>query len=164
MGQNKIEMIWGLLRISMGWILFWTFIDKTFGLGFATTAEKAWLSGGSPTAGFLNNATKGPLAEFYQCLAGNPIVDGLFMMGLLFIGLALLLGVGVKIAGYAGVLMMLLIYSAGFMPPKNNPFIDHHIIYIILCAGFAMTKSGHYLGLGKRWSELEFVKKYPFLE
>ena len=164
MRQIKLETIWGLLRLGMGWMLFWTFFDKLIGLGFATTPEKAWIAGNSPTFGFLKFGSKGPFAEFYQGLAGNPVVDCLFMAGLLFVGLALILGIGVRLAGYAGALMMILIYSAGFLPPKNNPFIDNHIIYAILFVGFAMTKSGHCLGFGKRWSETELVKKYPFLE
>ncbi len=164
MEQNKIEYFWGLLRIAIGWIFFWSFIDKLLGLGFASAPEKAWIAGGSPTLGFLKFATKGPFVEFYQGLAGNPVVDWLFMSGLLLVGLALLFGVGVRIAGYSGALMIILIYSAGFLPPKNNPLIDNHIIYAILLLGFALTKSGHCLGFGKRWSETKLVKKYPFLE
>jgi thiosulfate dehydrogenase (quinone) large subunit len=164
MAQVKLESFWGLLRLSMGWIFFWSFIDKVFGLGFATTPDKAWIAGGSPASGFLKFGTAGPFAEFYQGLAGNPVVDWLFMSGLLFVGLALIFGVGVRLAGYVGVIMMILIYSAGFLPPKNNPFMDQHIIYAILMAGFAMTKSGHCLGFGKRWSATELVRKYPILE
>ncbi len=164
MGQTKLETIWGLLRLGMGWMLFWTFLDKLLGLGFATTPEKAWIAGNSPTFGFLTFGSKGPFAEFYQGLAGNPVVDYLFMSGLLLIGLSLLLGVGVRIAGYCGALMMILIYSAGFLPPEHNPFVDNHIIYAILLVGLTLTKSGHYLGFGKRWSDTMLVKKYPFLE
>ena len=141
MGQGKLESIWGLLRIAMGWMFFWSFIDKLFGLGFATAVDKAWIVGGSPASGFLKFGTKGPFAEFYQGLAGNPVVDCLFMAGLLFVGLALMLGVGVRLAGYAGALMMILIYSAGFLPPKTNPFIDNHIISTRSIYCIASTKS-----------------------
>ena len=164
MERNKIEYFWGLLRIALGWIFFWSFIDKLLGLGFASAPEKAWIAGGSPTFGFLKFVSRGPVAEIYQGLAGNPVVDCLYMSGLLLIGLSLMFGVGVRVAGYSGAIMMILIYSAGFLPPKNNPFLDHHIIYTILLVGFALTKSGHCLGFGKRWSETKLVKKYPFLE
>jgi thiosulfate dehydrogenase [quinone] large subunit len=164
MEQNKIHYVWGLLRIGMGWIFFWAFIDKLFGLGFATAPDKAWLAGGSPTFGFLNFAVKGPFAEFYRGLAGNLVVDWLFMMGLLLVGLALMLGIGVRIAGYAGALMMILMYSAGFLPPAHNPFLDDHLIYAMLLVGFAMSKSGDYLGFGKRWSQTRIVEKYPILQ
>ena len=164
MEHSRLNVFWGLLRILMGWLLFWSFLDKTFGLGFATTAEKAWITGTSPTAGFLTHGTKGPLAGIFHGLAGNPIIDCLFMAGLLLIGLALILGIGVRIAGYAGMVMMLLIYIAGFLPPKNNPFVDHHVIYMVLLLGFALTRAGNTLGLGKQWSETGLVKKFPFLE
>jgi hypothetical protein len=32
------------IRIAPGWVFLWAFLDKTFGLGFATTSEKAWIS------------------------------------------------------------------------------------------------------------------------
>src|SRR3712207_7355187 len=44
------------LRLALGWIFLWAFVDKLFGLGFATKAENAWIDGGSPTQGFLGNA------------------------------------------------------------------------------------------------------------
>ena len=87
-----------LLRIGLGWIFLWAFIDKVFGLGFATEAGKHWLTGASPTMGFLKFGTKGPLAGVFQAMAGSPVVDWLFMLGLLLIGLALILGIGMKIA------------------------------------------------------------------
>lgn len=75
----------------MAFIFLWAFVDKTFGLGFTTLAEKSWINGGSPTTGFLTFATKGPMAEFFKGLAGMAVVDWLFMLGLLFVGLTLLL-------------------------------------------------------------------------
>ena len=42
--------VWPVLRIALGFVFLWTFLDKTFGLGFATPAEKAWVTGASPTA------------------------------------------------------------------------------------------------------------------
>ena len=91
--RNAAGYFWGLLRLSMGWIFFWGFIDKLFGLGFATAAEDAWVAGGSPTFGFLNFASKGPFAGFYEGVAGNVMIDWMFMIGLLAIGLPLLLGI-----------------------------------------------------------------------
>lgn len=119
----------------MGWIFFWAFLDKLIGLGFNTGFDKSWLSGNSPTLGFLEHATKGPLADFYFNLAGNPMVDWFFMSGLLFVGLTLLFGIYVKLGGIAGILMLTLIYTAGFLPPVSNPFLDQHIVYIIIMVG-----------------------------
>ena len=108
--KNKERFIWAALRIGMGWLFLWPFLDKLLGLGFATAPEDAWIAGGSPTLGYLEFATSGPFAPLFQSLAGNPVVDWAFMLGLLFIGLALVLGIGVKIAGYSGAVMVLLMW------------------------------------------------------
>lgn len=158
------KLVWGLVRISLGWIFLWAFLDKTFGLGFATLPERAWLAGGSPTAGFLTNATKGPFAELFKAMAGNPFVDWLFMIGLLCIGAALLLGIGVRIACYAGTLMLVLMYFAGFIPPENNPVIDDHVIYALVLIGLSLSPAGSWLGFGTGWSKTKLVKKYPMLK
>ena len=141
-----------LPRIGLGWIVLWAFLDKFFGLGFATTPDKAWLAGGSPTAGFLQFGTTGPLAGLYQSMAGNPLVDVLFMFGLLGLGSALLLGIGMKIAGIAGPLLMLLMWSA-HLPPENNPIVDQHIIYALVMMVLSAAEAGKTWGLGNWWSE-----------
>ncbi len=162
--MKREQYIWALLRIGMGWIFLWAFLDKTFGLGFSTLPEKTWISGNSPTYEFLKFATIGPFTDFYQEIAGNQIIDWIFMLGLLLIGLALIFGIGIKLAGYSGALMLFLMYTAGFLPPKNNPFLDEHIIYIIIMIGLAITKSGDSFGLGKLWKKIKIVRKHPFLE
>ena len=129
--MNKQKIIFTALRLVMGFIFLWAFIDKVFGLGFATTTDKAWINGGSPTTGFLSNAVKGPFAEIFQSLAGVAVVDWLFMLGLLFTGLTLLLNRYVKWGCIAGSLMMFLMYLA-LLFPANNPIIDEHIVYILV--------------------------------
>lgn len=159
--NGRERYIWAALRLGMGWLLLWGFLDKLFGLGFATVPENAWIAGGSPAFGYLKFATAGPLSAFFQNLAGNVVVDWLFMLGLLFIGLALILGIGVQIAGYSGALLMFSLWLS-HLPPENNPFLDQHIIYLIVLIGLARVKAGQWVGLGKWWSER--VKDYPFLE
>lgn len=127
------------LRLLMGFIFLWAFLDKTFGLGFATSPEKSWLSGGSPTTGFLGNAVKGPFADFFHSLAGNVMVDYLFMFGLLFIGITLLSNKFVKWGGLAGVVMMILMYLA-LLLPENNPFVDEHLVYAVLLGFIAFRR------------------------
>ncbi|MBU5537380.1 MAG: DoxX family membrane protein [Candidatus Aenigmatarchaeota archaeon] len=157
------EQVWVLLRLGMGWIFLWAFFDKLFGLSFATTPDKSWLAGGSPTYGFLKFATYGPLASFYHSLAGSVVVDWLFMLGLLGIGTALILGIVTRIASYAGIIMMILMWSA-LLPPKNNPFLDEHIIYALVLLSLSTVRAGQWFGLGKWWSKTRLVKKYPILE
>lgn len=164
MPKDKIMYILGILRLEMGWVFLWAFLDKLFGLGFSTSVDKAWISGNSPTSGFLRFGTKGPFAEFYQGLAGNSIIDWLFMLGLAFVGICLILGILVKIGSFIAILMLLLIYSASALFPEHNPFLDEHIIYATLLVLLAFSDSGSFLGLGKKWRKISLVKKYPVLE
>ena len=135
MNKEKIALL--LVRLSIGFIFLWAFFDKLLGLGFATIAEKAWIHGGSPTFGFLTYAVKGPFASFYQSIAGNPIIDWLFMTGLLFVGVTLLLNKYVKWGAIAGIAMLFLMYTAVLLP-ENNPIIDDHIVYILILSYFAL--------------------------
>lgn len=161
--MNKARYIWGVLRILLGWIFLWPFLDKVWGLGFATEAGKGWVDGASPTTGFLSFATKGPFAEVFKGLAGSPAVDWLFMIGLLLIGLALMLGIGVKVASYAGALLLVFMYLAA-IPPEHNPVIDDHIIYAVALLGLAAVNAGDHLGFGRRWGNTSLVQKYPILK
>lgn len=162
--QKFTNYIWGVLRLSMGWIFLWSFLDKTFGLGFDTAREAAWINGGSPTFGFLNFATKGPFDEIFKAIAGSAVLDWVFMLALLLGGIALLLGVFVRLASYGGALLLLLMYLAGFLPPEHNPFLDEHILQIIIFLGLSSSHSGRWLGLGKWWSGTSLVKRYSIFE
>ena len=73
----------GLARISLGWVFLWAFLDKTFGLGYATEPKDAWIDGGSPTFGFLSFGATGPFKGIYNSIAGDAWADWLFMLGLL---------------------------------------------------------------------------------
>ncbi len=151
-----------LLRISIGFIFLWAFFDKLLGLGFATEASNSWLAGNSPTSGYLQFATQGPFANFFQSLAGNPIVDWLFMLGLLGVGTAFVLGIALKFASLAGATMITLMYLSAF-PPANNPIIDEHVIFALLMLFLAQTDAGNVFGFGKDWAKSGIVKKLAFL-
>lgn len=153
----------GLLRLVMGWMMLWAFFDKVFGLGFATAPEKSWIAGVSPTAGFLKFGAYGPFGEFFHWLAGSAIIDWAFMVGLLLIGISLLFGIGVRIAGYAGAILVFLMWLA-LLPPKNNPFLDEHIVYLLLFLFLGNSESGRFLGLGYFWSKTKLVNKFKILE
>ena len=154
--------VFALARISIGWVFLWAFLDKTFGLGFATEAEDAWIEGGSPTFGFLEFGTSGPLQEFFQSFAGAAWADWLFMIGLLGIGLALMLGIGVRIAAVTGATLLVLMWAAALLP-ESNPFMDDHLVYALVLVGLAMSDSGETWGFGRSWKQTMLVQRFPFL-
>jgi len=150
------------IRLALGWVFLWAFLDKLFGLGRATPADRAWLDGGSPTEGFLTNAALGPFKDAYVSIAGAWWADALFMIGLAGIGIALMLGVAMRIAAASGALLLVLMWTA-VLPPANNPFMDDHLIYAAVLISLALTGAGRTWGLGRSWERLPLVRKIPAL-
>ena len=160
------------LRIAFGLTFLWAFFDKTFALGFHTGYDQAgnldrfgdaaWINGGSPTEGFLAFGADGPFKEFYNSIAGAAWADWLFMLGLLGIGLALTLGIGMRIAAATGALLYVLMWTV-VLPPENNPVLDDHILAAITLVALALLNAGDTWGLGGKWAKTELVKEYPVL-
>jgi thiosulfate dehydrogenase (quinone) large subunit len=150
------------IRIALGWVFLWAFLDKAFGLGFATPSERSWFNGGSPTNGFLGSA-KGPFAGFYHNIAGTGIADALFMTALLGVGLALLLGIGMRIAAGVGALLTVMMWTA-VLPPTTNPFMDDHLVYAAILVVLALLGAGNTLGLGRQWAAIPLVQRAPLLK
>lgn len=142
-----------VLRIAFGFLFLWPFFDKLFGLGFATPAERAVVNGGSPTTGYLSGV-EGPLASFYNGMAGSGLVDVLFMAGLLGVGVTLILGAGARIGALAGALMYLFMYGAS-LPTVNSPFLDDHLTGALVLVVIALIPaSWSFLGLGSWWARI----------
>jgi thiosulfate dehydrogenase [quinone] large subunit len=156
------EFIAAGVRIAIGWVFLWAFLDKTFGLGHDTVSKQAWIHGGSPTAGFLGFATKGPFESMYHNIAGQAWADWLFMIGLLAIGTGLILGVAMRASAAAGVAMLVLMWSA-VLPPANNPFMDDHLIYAGVLVLLVALNAGRAFGLGRLWERQEVVRRYRAL-
>jgi thiosulfate dehydrogenase [quinone] large subunit len=151
-----------VLRIAFGLIFLWAFVDKLFGLGFATKPESAWIRGGDPTLGYLSNSPSGPFASFYNGLAGQAWVTWLFMISLLAIGIALLLGIALRITAVAGGLLYVMMWSVA-LPPTTNPVLDDHLLGAISLAVFAATSAGLTWGLSKQWRSIPIVAKNHWL-
>ena len=154
-----------ILRLATGFVFLWAFLDKTFGLGFSTPAERAWVNGGTPSQGFLaSEAVTGPLKPFFAGIA-SPATDVLFMLGMLGIGLAVMLGIGLRVSAVAGTALMVLMYLAEWPFTANagstNPAVDYHIIYALALIVIAATAAGNTWGFGSKWSTL--VRTQPWL-
>lgn len=151
-----------VLRLALGWTFLWAFLDKLFGLGHETPGDASWLNGGSPTEGFLANAATGPFKGVYNDIAGAAWADWLFMVGLAGIGVALTLGVAMRIAAATGALLLVLMWTV-VLPPDNNPFMDTHLIEALVLVALALTAAGRTLGFGRWWETLPIVRRYGFL-
>jgi thiosulfate dehydrogenase [quinone] large subunit len=164
-----------VLRIGFGLTFLWAFFDKLLALGYGTGVDSetgavdrfgdaAWINGASPTEGFLSFGVNpdSPFAGFFNGLAGYAIVDWLFMLGLLSLGVALTLGIGMRFAGVAGAALYLMMYAA-VMVPENNPVFDDHLLGAISVVVLALTLAGDTWGLGKMWARMPFVRGSGFL-
>ncbi len=161
------------LRLLTGFVFLWAFLDKTFGLGYATQSGRGWIDGGSPTKGFLSSVAVGPLESTFHAWAGAAWADWLFMLGLLGVGAALLAGVALWPAAAAGTLMMALMWMAEWPPARHlsdgspsmstNPFADYHLVYAAALVALAATGAGAVWGLGRLWARVPVVARHRWL-
>lgn len=158
------------LRIGTGFVFLWAFLDKTFGLGYSTPWARAWINGGSPTNGFLADVEVGPFQSLFHDLAGTATADVLFMLGLLGIGTALMAGVGVRIAAVCGVVLVASMWLATFPPAvtdstgaatgSTNPFLDDHILELLVLVVLGFTAADSSWGLGRVWARIPFIARH----
>ncbi|WP_326560414.1 hypothetical protein [Micromonospora sp. NBC_01796] len=158
-----------VLRISTGFVFLWAFLDKTFGLAYSTPTERAWINGGSPTKGFLSNVEVGPIQSIAHSIAGTWWADTLFMAGMAAVGIALIAGIGLRVAAGSGALIMAMMWlaefplarftSAGEPSGSTNPITDYHLIYAVVLVVLAAAYAGHTWGLGRIWARLPFVQR-----
>ncbi len=156
-----------VLRIATGFIFLWAFFDKTFGLGYSTLRAAAWINGGTPSQGFLKSpAVVGPFKPFFAEIA-SPTTDVLFMLGMLAVGVAVMLGIGLRVSAIAGTIILLFMYLAewSFGPnaASTNPVVDYHIIFALSLIVIAVLSAGDAWGLGRSWKRLGFVQNHRWL-
>lgn len=173
--------VWGVLRLAIGWTFLWAFLDKMFGLGFATcraeegssidfACSAAFIKGGSPTFGFLTfGAAESHTGGLFDWLASSSptsqnVVDWIFMIALLGAGITLMLGIMVRIGGIGAALLLVFMYLAGSVWPENNPFMDDHLIEAVALVGVVLAGGGRWLGLGRRWERIGFVQRHAWLK
>lgn len=167
------QFLLGVLRLLVGWIFLWAFLDKTWGFGYSTPKSRAWIHGGSPTNGFLGNVYVGPFASWFRSIAGATWADYLFMIGLCALGVALMLGIGLRLAAIPGaalsVMMWLSVWpsakvtSQGNPTGSTNPFFDDHLVWALLFLIFPLLNAGDWVGLGRWWRRLGLVRRLPWL-
>ncbi len=169
---TPVAVVSALLRIGLGLVYLWAFVAQGFGITysnkgpvvegapvdygwhFEVDASKGWISSGfshSPTAGFVENSTHGPLAFIPQNLPTG--VDDLgWMVAIGGLGIALVLGIAMRIAGWGGFLLNILIWFSTF-PPSSNPLIDgEHMAFALVLLLLMFLHAGNYWGLGRWWS------------
>lgn len=144
-----------LLRVSIGGLFFYSGITKIL--------DPEWTA-----AGYLKGADT--FFNFYQALTNTsvlPVVDFLNAWGLTLIGVALILGVFVRLASFAGIILMLLYYFPALQWPfvgTHSYIVDDHIIYALALLALAVFEAGRFWGLSSRWTKLSILARHPGLK
>ncbi|MFC4336498.1 hypothetical protein [Salininema proteolyticum] len=150
-----------LLRIVLSGVFLWAAADHLLGLGRPTPSGQGWVDGQSPTSGYLAGA-QGTFADLFQGLSGQAWVDVLFVGGMGAVGVALLLGIGMRLAAVGAVCLMGMLYLSS-MPLQGNPVVDQHLVYLVAAVALAASGAGRAFGLGARWERTGLVKAMPWL-
>lgn len=141
-----------LLRIGFGWFFFYSGITKVL--------NPTWSA-----AAYLENAQSLiPLYQFFLSPSILPIINSLNAWGQLLIGVALLLGVSVRAASLAGIVLMLLYYFPVLRFPfigKNALLVDQHILYSVGLFVLFAFRTGQYFGLGNWCSNIPLGARFP---
>lgn len=160
--KDKGSLCLAVMRIILGWMMIWAFLDKMFGLGYPSPPEVAVINGGSPTEYYLSELVSGPFSGIWNALAGNTVVDTALMLGLLGVGIGMMLGIASKLSTIGMVVMVLLMFTLN-IPPDDNPLVNYHVLYAV--AGLAIYWLGGFetYGLNERWKRLPMVKNVSWL-
>ena len=146
-------------RTALGFLFLWSGYQKLL----------TELGGKMATQGFLSGpaVANGPLAGFFESLAGNWAVEYLIVYGEFLIGIALLLGVFTRVGAVGGMLMMLL-FTVAMWPiadkPGDNPLVDIRVIYGVMLLMFWFLQPGRFLGVDRFLEKTRVVEKHPRLK
>lgn len=149
---QKISLF--LLRISLGWMFFYAGITKVLDPGWSAT-------------GYLQGAKT--FAGFYHWLLQPGILPAVNLVnewGLTLLGVALILGVFVRLSSILGALLMLLYYLPILQFPYPNAhayIVDEHIIYIVALLFLGASRAGRVWGLENWCSNLPICSAFPKL-
>jgi len=159
-----------LLRIGLGLLYLWAFVAQGFGITYTNSttnptthaveygwhfsydADNGWISSGfehSPTGPYVDK-THGPLSWIPKDLpTGLDDLGWMFALGGL--GLALTFGFCMRIAGWGGFLLNILIWFSTF-PPTSNPIIDgQHMAFAFGLLLLAYLHADTRWGIGRWW-------------
>lgn len=154
------------LRLVLGFIIL------SSGLG--KLARDGWTNPGAWTAeGFLvfgvadANPLKGLFLWFAEYLW---LIDPLVMWTQILIGLALLLGVFVRLAALGGAFQMILFWTAAWqgglaagLPVANGYVIDSSFVYALVLFGLGAWGAGRILGIDAWLEQTTVVQNHHWL-
>lgn len=154
------------LRLVIGYVLL--------SAGLGKLAEGGWTNPGAWTAeDYLVHgvADTNPLEGLFLFFAEHLwLIDPMVMWTQILIGLALVLGLFVRLAALGGAMQMLLFWMGAWeggllagLPVANGYVIDSSFVYALLLFGLGAVGAGRILGLDAKLEETAIVQQNPWL-
>ncbi|MFH1769653.1 MAG: DoxX family protein [Parcubacteria group bacterium] len=136
--MNKYNKLLVVLRVSIGWIFLYA--------GIAKILDSEWTS-----AGYLEHAQTFPSLFNWFASPGNiGWIDFINQWAPLLIGIALILGIGMRWASWSGIALMVLYYVPVLHFPyvgEHSFLIDEHVIYSLVLLVLYYGKAGDHFSL-----------------
>lgn len=142
-----------VFRVSIGWVFL--------GAALRQLPSPDWSA-----AGFMSGSPN--FSGFFELMATPPfltIIDFVIPWAHLLIGLALILGICMKLGALGGAILMILYYIPRFEFPGT--IVEYHLIYALLIVYLAAVHAGRIWGLEGVLSKLgplqPYVQRYPLM-
>ena len=151
-GSRGIRSILFLARLIMG--------GSMIGLGLRLFVGGGWDAWNAVGVVLPSTYPRGPIGKIFLNFWGNPFVIQLLIWSSVLIGVALVLGVAVRLASYGGIMIMLMMYLA--VIPPSSVILNQQVIYILVFITLAVGEAGKIGGFDSLLVSLE--DDYPKLK
>jgi thiosulfate dehydrogenase (quinone) large subunit len=135
-----------ILRIFLGGLMLEAGLDKL-------------ISGNFSAVGYLQHGV-GPFAKLFSGLIPDvATLNYLVIWAEIAIGIALILGILIRLASYGGSLLMIAYYLP-YLPPSSG-WINQQIIYLLIFITLIFSGIGYFLGMDRLFWQFE-ERKSPW--
>ncbi len=131
------------------------------GLGLRLFVGGGWSAWNTIGVVLPTTYPRGPVGEILLNFWGNQFVIQLLIWSAVLIGIALVLGVAVRLASYGGIIIMLMFYLA--VIPPGSVIISQQIIYLIMFSILATGEAGKIGGMDSLLAP-PLEERYPKLK
>lgn len=135
MNSNTSLQNWLIVffRIAMGWVFL--------SAGLRQVPDSNWSA-----AGFMSGSDN--FSAFFDLMSSPPfinIIDVIVPWAHLLIGIAMILGIGMRLSALGGGLLMFLYYIPRFEFP--DVIVEYHLVYTAIIVYLAVVRAGQVYGI-----------------
>ena len=151
--SGGLKVILFLARVLMG--------GSLIGLGLRLFVGGGWDAWNAIGVVLPTTYPRGPIGDIFLNFWGNPFVIQLLIWSSVLVGIALVLGIAVRLASYGGILIMLMLYLA--VIPPGSVILNQQIMYIVVLLFLVAGEAGKVGGLDSFLAPI-LEERYPSLK